>query len=175
MKDVKNLLLPTRVPGKWTAPCSREHSCVCYLGGTQHTKEGQEGWGGIESVHAGWWHRTMADPRNSLQDPEMAISCKMALRLSSGLCTVLLLCAVWSGFTWELLLLFLVSQGNEHDGTTLCVYLCTCTLLSFKLFDLFQPNLAETGGLKTHCERNWLGRRQKSYLYLQWRHKCSSY
>lgn len=29
------------------------------------------------------------------------------------------------------------------------LYLCMCTLLSFKLFDEFHPNLAESGGLKT--------------------------
>lgn len=49
----------------------------------------------------------------------------------------------------------------------LCVYLCTCTLLNFKLFDQFHPSLAETGGLKGHWDKNCLGRRQKSYLNLQ--------
>lgn len=29
------------------------------------------------------------------------------------------------------------------------LYLCMCTLLSFKLFDEFHPNSAESGGLKT--------------------------
>lgn len=50
----------------------------------------------------------------------------------------------------ELILLSSVSQGDKHGGTMLCVYLCMCTLLSFKLFDEFHLSLAESGGLKTH-------------------------
>lgn len=119
-----------------------EHSCVHYFGHTQWEQ------GGMESAHVGWWHRTTADIGNSLQGPEKAIFSKLVLGLSYGLCTALftLCCMNWL-YPGVAIVIFSFPRRSGWWHHT--VYLCMCTLLSFKLLDEFPSNLAGSGGLKT--------------------------